>query len=106
MKIGFFRIFIQMIDLRNYILSYCYCPPDEQDLTTVISGFTMKAVVKKQQLLKPGQVCREFVYVAKGLLRPYYKDRQEKEITGEILYPGPRRQRSGLHFLRRHAGIV
>jgi CRP-like cAMP-binding protein len=84
MKIGFFRIFIRMVELRNYILHYC--PLDEQELTTVISRFTMKAVAKKQQLLKPGQVCREFVYVARGLFRQYYKDRQEKEITSWISF--------------------
>jgi cyclic nucleotide-binding protein len=73
-----------MVELKNYILHYC--PLNDEDLMTVLSRFTVKTLSKKQHLLKQGQVCREFAYVAKGLFRQYYKDRQDKEITSWISF--------------------
>ena len=75
---------MRMVELKNYILHYC--PLNDEDLTTVLSRFTVKTLSKKQHLLKQGQVCREFAYVAKGLFRQYYKDRQEKDITSWISF--------------------
>jgi CRP/FNR family transcriptional regulator, anaerobic regulatory protein len=73
-----------MVELENYILRYC--PLNNEDLTTVLSKFTTKTISRKHHLLKQGQVCREFVYVAKGLFRQYFKDIHDKEITSWISF--------------------
>jgi CRP/FNR family transcriptional regulator, anaerobic regulatory protein len=73
-----------MTELGNFIKFYCELTPEELD--EVINKFSTRIVKKNKFLLKPGQVCDEFVYTVKGCFRHYLRDNQGKEITTWIVF--------------------
>ena|ERR1700749_2540379 len=56
--------------LKEFIAQYASLPPEEMD--AVVGKFKSKVIKKNNFLLRPGEICRDFVFVEKGCVRLYY----------------------------------
>jgi CRP-like cAMP-binding protein len=56
--------------LKSFLSQYANFSEDE--LEDIVKKFKLKEVKKNNHLLKPGDVCKDIVFVQKGCLRLYY----------------------------------
>lgn len=71
-------------ELKKFISRYVQLP--EAELDDVTSGFRKKSVKKNGFLLRPGDVCKELVFVQSGCLRLYYL-KDEIEVSVWFSFP-------------------
>ncbi len=70
----------QLKAVLNFIV-----PFPEQELDEIVSCFKVRRVLRGEQLLTSGEVCREFYFVYKGCIRTYFIDDNGKEKTRYIM---------------------
>jgi len=71
-------------DLKNFISNYVSL--SEVELENIISKFIKKEIRKNNYLLKPGDTCKDLVFVQKGCLRLYYLD-DDIEVSVWFAFP-------------------
>lgn len=57
---------------------------NEEEETIILSAFEPLTVKKKEDLLKPGEVCKYVYFIVKGCLRSYYVDTKGNEHIYQI----------------------
>lgn len=74
-----------MTDKLRALIRYIVAIDDKQ-LDKIVGCFKPKMVKRNTVLLAEGEVCNEFYYVAKGIVRTYYLTKQGQEKTRFLIF--------------------
>lgn len=69
--------------LKNFLRQYAQMPDDE--LTEFAGKFNYKRVKRGQYLLRPGEVCKDFIFIGSGCVRYYVP--ADIELTVWLAFP-------------------
>jgi len=61
-----------------------FAPVSDEEFVKILNFFDVKTVVKKENLLQEGQICRYHYFVLNGLLRKFYINEKGTEQTTEF----------------------
>jgi CRP-like cAMP-binding protein len=71
-------------DLINYLCSLHPLPLPEALKERLRQIVRVKTIKKKEHLLRAGNICRHIYFIKRGLLRCYFFNDNDKEVTGWI----------------------
>jgi CRP-like cAMP-binding protein len=75
---------IIMADQLKHVLKYLV-PFTDQELQAIVPCFKPRVVKRNEFVLRQGEVCREFYFVAEGCIRTYFMDKKGSEKTRYIM---------------------
>lgn len=70
----------QLSSVLNFVTTFT-----EDEMKVIVARFKPRSVSQGQHLLRKGETCSEFYFVAKGCIRTYFVDKKGNEKTRYIL---------------------
>jgi signal-transduction protein with cAMP-binding, CBS, and nucleotidyltransferase domain len=71
-----------MNELLEFIRSHAEL--GQEELTVILAQFQHRLVAKNKHILRRGHAARHYLFIRRGLLRVYFEDARNVEITGWI----------------------